>query len=112
MKNNNTLSTQISLWNSNTIAFSLIQRIKAHCCGKRIAKSNLTQTKIGQGKVNADARNSKENHWKVLICEKCVSIILSTGAKVGNSIKEKLGFVRSIGISYSTQQRVNALVAG
>ncbi|MFC2138537.1 hypothetical protein ACFLTE_10210 [Bacteroidota bacterium] len=46
-------------------------------------------------------RNSNKGHWKKLICEKWISIILSTGAKVGNSFEEKLGFVQSE-VSFAT----------
>ena len=46
-------------------------------------------------------RSSNNGHWKVLICDMCESIILSTGVKVGNSIEEKLSFARSE-VSFAT----------
>ncbi|MFC2138869.1 hypothetical protein ACFLTE_11895 [Bacteroidota bacterium] len=46
-------------------------------------------------------RNSNKGHWKVLICDRCESNILSTGAKVGNSIEEKLNSVQNE-VSFAT----------
>ena len=46
-------------------------------------------------------RNSNNGHWKALICDMCESNELSTGAKVGNSIEEKHGFVQSE-VSFAT----------
>ncbi|MFC2138871.1 hypothetical protein ACFLTE_11905 [Bacteroidota bacterium] len=46
-------------------------------------------------------RNSNMGHWKELIFSRCESIKLSTGAKVENSIEEKLNSVQSE-VSFAT----------
>ena len=59
----------------------------------------MTQIKVGQKIVKADARNLNVGLWKALICDRCKSIIHSTGAKARNAIKEKLNFVLREGIA-------------
>ena len=59
----------------------------------------MTQIKVGQKIVKADARNPNVGLWKALICDRCELIILTTGATARNTIKEKLNFVLREGIA-------------